>query len=71
MGSDHVLVLAEAIALHRQAQQLGQQIYIFPPGINPNHFTNPDVLPLFQEPSRSVAVNESLGQSDDYLMANA
>ena len=64
-------VLADAIALHRQAQQLGQQLLIFPPGINPNHFSNPDVLPLFQEPSMSLAVNESLGQSDDYLMANA
>ena len=64
-------VLADAIALHRKAQQLGQQIYIFPAGINPNHFSNPDVLPLFQEPSMSVAVNESLGQGNDYLMANA
>jgi hypothetical protein len=62
--------LADAIALHQKAQQLGQQLYIFPPGINPNHFTNPDVLPLFQEPSMSVTVNEPLGQGDDYLMAN-
>jgi hypothetical protein len=64
-------VLADAIALHRKGQQLGQQLYIFPPGINPNHFSNPDVLPLFQEPSMSVAVNECLKEGDDYLMANA
>jgi len=63
--------LAEAITLHRKGQQLGQQFYIFPPGINPNDFSNPDVLSIFQDPSMSVAVNECLKEGDDYLMANA
>ncbi len=64
-------VLAEAIALHRQAQQLGQQLYIFPPDINPNDFSNLDVLPLFQQESVPVKVNDLLGLADDYLIASA
>lgn len=64
-------VLADAIALHRKAQLLGNEIYIFPPDINPNHFSNPDVLPLFQQESMSVEVNEPSCQGDDYLIASA
>jgi hypothetical protein len=65
------IVLTDAIVLHRKAQLLGKQIYIFPPGINPNHFSNPDVLPLFQQESMSVEVNEPSCQGDDYLIASA
>ncbi|MBW4548368.1 MAG: hypothetical protein KME25_28610 [Symplocastrum torsivum CPER-KK1] len=64
-------VLAEALALHRKGQQLGQQFYIFPPGINPNDFSNLDVLPLFQQESVPVKVNDLLGLADDYLIASA
>ncbi len=63
--------LADAIALHQNARLLGQEIYIFPPDINPNQFSNPSVLPLFQQESIPVKVNESLGQDDDYLIASA
>ncbi len=63
--------LADAIALHQNARLLGQEIYIFPRGINPNNFSNPSVLPLFQQESIPVKVNESLGQDDDYLIASA
>jgi hypothetical protein len=62
---------ADAIALHQNARLLGQEIYIFPRGINPNNFSNPSVLPLFQQESIPVAVNELLGLADDYLMASA
>jgi hypothetical protein len=64
-------VLADAIVLHRKAQLLGKEIYIFPRDINPNHFSNPDVLPLFQQESMSAEVNEPSCQGDDFLMASA
>jgi hypothetical protein len=35
------------------------------------NFSNPDVLPLFQQESIPVKVNESLGQGDDCLTASA
>jgi len=63
--------LADAITFYWTAKRSGKEIYIFPRGINPNHFSNPDVLPLFQQESIPVAVNESWGLGDDYLMANA
>ena len=63
--------LADAIALHQNARLLGQEIYIFPRDINPNHFSKPDVRPLFQQESMSVKVNDLLGLGDDYLIASA
>lgn len=36
----------DAIALHHTAWLTGQELYIFPPGIDPNHFNRQDVLPL-------------------------
>ena len=63
--------LADAIALHQNARLSGQEIYIFPRGINPNDFSKPDVLPLFQQESIPVQVNDLLGLGDDYLIASA
>jgi hypothetical protein len=36
--------LSDAIALHQKARLEGKELYVFPPGINPNDFTRQDVV---------------------------
>lgn len=52
--------LVDAITLYSAAKEIGTEVYIFPPDLDPNNFNNLDVLLLVQEPSISVPVAESL-----------
>lgn len=53
---------SDAIVLHYEARLSGKELYIFPPGFNPNDFNRPEVIPLIvpkSQPQQSCIVSAS------------